>query len=113
MRHPFGQGLQRRRQLRLRLLPDEPEARPALERDGRFPEASPASPEFDCSYERFGFEARFSWERLRRPSICSRTKDLSSKSEAGNDSRGGRQKIAAAPPAVRNRAHEYSRQAPN
>ena len=47
VRHPAGEGVQPRRQLRLRLLPDEPEARPALERDQRLPAAGDAPGEFD------------------------------------------------------------------
>ena len=66
---PPVEGLQPRRQLRLRLLPDEPEARPALERDQRFPAAGDAPAESHGDDRRVGRKAEFPWERLRRPSV--------------------------------------------
>src|SRR5258708_15134398 len=113
MRHPARQGLQRRRQLRLRLLPDEPEARPALERDERLSSAGHASPQPDGSYESLCFESSFRWERLRRPAISSRGKDISSKNKARNHPCGGSDPLAAAPPPLPDRAQRSSPKAPD
>src|SRR5258708_16068088 len=111
MRHPARQGLQRRRQLRLRLLPDEPEARPALERDERLSSAGYGSAQPDGSDESLCFESSFRWERLRRPAISSRGKDISSKNKARNHPCGGSDRLAAAPAALRNRSKRSSRKA--
>src|SRR5258708_27059283 len=108
MRHPARQGLQRRRQLRLRLLPDEPEARPALERDERLSSAGHASPQPDGSYESLCFESSFRWERLRRPAISSRGKDISSKNKARNHPCGGSAQLSPPPSAPPHPAHKPS-----
>src|SRR5258708_1161013 len=108
MRHPARQGLQRRRKLRLRLLPDEPEARPALERDERLSSAGHASPQPDGSYESLCFESSFRWERLRRPAISSRGKDISSKNKARNHPCGGSDRLPPTPPALPDRSQKTS-----
>ena len=105
---PPVEGVQQRRQLRLRLLPDEPEARPALERHQRVPapcrftaRTSPSSPTPMSS------RLKFSWERLRSAfnyaAEDGSSKDMSCRGEGGNHPRRRRDRLAAAPAALGHR----------